>query len=119
MEHTEGPGHEQRDVNLRAVALAGAAVVLITALALLVVTFQFETLRGRAVRRDPAVSPLAGDRPSGPPEPRLQTTPASDLAAVSAAEEDVLRGYGWVDRRGGVVRIPIARAKELVAEGAK
>jgi hypothetical protein len=31
-------------------------------------------------------------------------------------EEKTLHSYGWVDQRAGVVRIPIDRAMELVAQ---
>ena len=51
-----------------------------------------------------------------PPEPRLQTDPRDDLAHLRRAEDDVLQSYAWIDRNGGVVRIPIERAMELTAE---
>ena len=38
------------------------------------------------------------------------------LAAVRAAEEKVLQTYGWVDKEQKIVRIPIDRAMELLAE---
>ena len=41
------------------------------------------------------------------------------LPASSTAAEERLHGYGWVDRSRGIVRIPIERAMELVAAGAK
>ena len=49
------------------------------------------------------------------PPPRLQTTPASDLATLKAIWNRRLHGYGWVDRSRGVVRIPIDRAMGIVA----
>ena len=61
-----------------------------------------------------------------PPEPRLQESPALDLARFHAREEEELTTYGWIDKQNGVVRIPIERAMEIVAreglparEGAK
>lgn len=36
-----------------------------------------------------------------------------------AARRERLRSYGWVDRRQGVVHIPVERAMELVAAGAR
>jgi hypothetical protein len=51
-----------------------------------------------------------------PAEPRLQATPVLDLNEFRAQEEAALRGYGWVDRKAGKVRIPIDRAVDLVAE---
>jgi hypothetical protein len=46
----------------------------------------------------------------------LQTTPIPDLKAIRAAEEQVLTTYGWVDRQQGVVRIPIARAMDILVQ---
>ena len=50
-------------------------------------------------------------------------TPAENLAAQMRADcarprTTALDGYGWVDRKAGVVRIPIDRAIDLVAERA-
>ncbi len=38
------------------------------------------------------------------------------LAEVRAAEQDALHGYGWVDEKAGVARIPIDEAKKLTLE---
>ena len=42
--------------------------------------------------------------------------PAQELQQWRAAEEESLRSYGWVNKEAGIVRIPIARAMELLAE---
>ena len=94
MKPTEEQGHERTDANVRAVTL----------------------LARRAAEHDRPQSPIAAVAPETPPEPRLQTAPAKDLAALRAEEDTVLGSYGWVDRGAGVVRIPIERAKKLVAE---
>ena len=62
----------------------------------------------------PPVAERQGDRL--PPLPRLQTTPAVDLRTYHEGEAQVLGSYAWVDKQQGVVRIPIARAIDLVAE---
>jgi hypothetical protein len=51
-----------------------------------------------------------------PPEPRLQISPQQDMRQMRAAEMAALHSYGWVDRQAGIVRIPIERAIELLAE---
>ena len=51
-----------------------------------------------------------------PPEPRLQADPHADLLRLRSAEDSVLNSYGWVNRDSGLVRIPVARAMELLAE---
>lgn len=50
------------------------------------------------------------------PRPNLQVNPRDELLALEARDDAVLHSYGWVDREAGVVRIPIERAMELVAE---
>lgn len=49
------------------------------------------------------------------PEPRLQSDPAGDLRDFRAQQAKELEGYAWADRERGLVRIPVARAMELVA----
>lgn len=51
-----------------------------------------------------------------PPGPRLQTNPAGNLPETLEHENSILSTYGWVDKSQGVVRIPIDRALDLVAE---
>lgn len=52
-----------------------------------------------------------------PPQPRLQTDPSEDLAQFQAEEEKRLNGYYWIDKKKGIVHIPIKRAmKEVAAE---
>lgn len=36
-----------------------------------------------------------------------------------AARKERLGSYGWIDRRAGIVRLPIERAMELSAQGAR
>ena len=51
-----------------------------------------------------------------PPMPRLQPAPIGDLKDMRAAEQQILTGYAWVDQAHGVVRIPIERAMDLLAQ---
>jgi hypothetical protein len=59
------------------------------------------------------VSPPASDSLKYPP---LQASPAEDLRELRQTEEALLTGYGWVDQEAEVVKIPIDRAIELLAE---
>jgi hypothetical protein len=109
----ETPRHEPSAVGIKAVVLFGlglAATVLLTVLLTQVVLDRLAARRGRH-----APPPAAVRQPELPPEPRLQTAPTQDLATLLAREDAVLGGYGWVDRKAGVVRLPIDRAIELVA----
>jgi hypothetical protein len=51
------------------------------------------------------------------PTPRLQTDDGNEEVAEMHAREDLLLNhYSWIDRSSGRVRIPIARAMELIAQ---
>ncbi|HSU56063.1 MAG TPA: hypothetical protein VLT36_18545 [Candidatus Dormibacteraeota bacterium] len=45
--------------------------------------------------------------------PKLQIAPTFDLQTFRSREESKLNGYGWVDRKAGIARVPIDRAMEL------
>lgn len=70
-------------------------------------------VHNRSVNRPPSAMATL---PQVPPEPRLQSSPRADMERMLAEDRALLDGYGWVDRQGGVVRIPIERAMNLVAE---
>ncbi len=54
--------------------------------------------------------------PRQPPPPRLQSNPVGDLHNLRQQEDQILQGSAWVDEKAGKVRIPIARAMQLLAE---
>jgi hypothetical protein len=110
-------GHEERDVAFRPIVWSGVGLLLATVLVYLMVFWVFGYLEERTAERRPAANPLA--RTYGrqlPPEPRLQAEPILDLRRLRAAEDEQLNTYGWLDRNAGTVRIPIARAMELLAQ---
>ncbi|MGO8953609.1 MAG: hypothetical protein ACLPWS_07245 [Rhodomicrobium sp.] len=49
------------------------------------------------------------------PKPQLQSTPLSDLHTLQQRQEAQLKGYAWVDRDRGIIRIPIQRALQMIA----
>lgn len=109
-------GHEQRDFSLRGLVLFAAGLTIVCAITGAAVLALFRYLDQRLVEAEQPVSPMA--LPSGqlPPEPRLLTNEPANLAAYRQAQEERLTTYGWVDKDAGIVRIPIARAKELILE---
>lgn len=50
-----------------------------------------------------------------PPRPRLEIDEHADLRRFEARVEKRLDGYGWVDRKRGIVRIPIQEAMKRAA----
>ena len=115
--HTEPtPRHEQRDVSVRVMAYVVAGVALLT-LAGMGVSWWYLTAEQKEERAtERPTPPLAATLPQVPPEPRLQVTPAADLATVREREDAILNSYGLIDAKSGLVRIPIDRAIEVLAE---
>jgi len=107
--------HEASDVNIRAIAgfaigLVVVAIVIHFALYWLLAYYS----KREAELREPITYVEPGDEP--PPAPRLQVAPQADLAELRAAEEQALHSYGWIDRDKNIVRLPIDRAMEIIAE---
>jgi hypothetical protein len=100
-------GYETSDAPARLIASLAAGIglfVLATPFVLLLV-FPGAANRGG----------IGGDLPQ-PPAPMLQAHPQSDLARFRAAEDTTLHSAGWVDRDHGVIRIPLARAIQLLSQ---
>jgi len=107
-------GHETRDLNVRAVSLFAAGLVLCGTIiyigaAGLFAFFKQQHPSAESVSRITVPHPIA-------PEPRLQANPTDDLDRFRATEEAKLNGYGWVDKDRAVIRIPIERAMDLIAQ---
>jgi hypothetical protein len=110
--------HEESDINVRAI-IWFVIVLTVISLAINVAMWGlFKGLEYYEAKHDPIVSPLAAapaPATGGPqPGPGLQLTPWTDLKQFNAAQAAQLNGYGWIDEHGGVARVPIARAKQLL-----
>src|ERR1051326_1575631 len=109
--------HEKTDADARAITQFGIALVLVLLLSQLGLWWLFNTFAQRESKLSPPVTALVrAQAPTEPPEPRLQANPQADMRTMREKEETVLNHYGWVDAGRGVVRIPIDRALDLVAE---
>lgn len=109
--------HEHKDINSKAIGRFGIGIVLLTIVSLALVLGAFKVFENLVGGPRPA-SDLKVDHRSLPSEPRLEETPEADLAKFHAAEQQLLDNYGWMDKHNGKVRLPIARAMELVVERA-
>ncbi|HEY7172627.1 MAG TPA: hypothetical protein VH417_17365 [Vicinamibacterales bacterium] len=110
--------HEESDVNIRAIFGFGLGLLIVgivvhVAVLLLFRYFSSGQEAANSVRQYPLA---AGQENRLPPEPRLQTNPRQDLLDLRAQEDQLLKGYSWVDRNAGVVRIPIDDAMKLVVQ---
>jgi hypothetical protein len=129
--------HEGSDVPVRPLWWALALFVIFAAITHIVLYFMYQWMvKAEQKRMDPPQTAVARPANAGVPQnqPLLQpfptvpatettatvaypyqNTPVTDLQAMRANEERVLKNYGWVDKQRGIVRIPIEEAKELMA----
>ena len=118
--HHRPAGHEReidRDIDLGGVAKTVLGLLVGTVIAMLAMWWMFEALLAGERARDPEPPPIAEARqPTLPPGPRLQASPEVDLQRFRARENAMLSSYGWKDEAAGVVRIPVDRAMDVVAE---
>ena len=107
-------GHETTDASAFYVGLFALALAIVIVLSLLFLYRVFWWLEARAVRADPAMSPVADNQAT--PEPRLQVEPRADLVQLRENEDHTLRSYKWIEQQRGIVQIPIERAIDLLCE---
>ncbi len=97
--------YEQRDVRMRGTLVGIALFFAGIAVCLLVSAGLYGGWEGRRA--------MAGLESSFQHGPAVETDIERDWRAQTAAVQDHLENYAWVDRAGGWVRIPIERAMEL------
>jgi hypothetical protein len=129
--------HEESDVPVRPLWWAVALFIIFAVITHVVLYFMYEgMLKAEKKRMEPPQTAVA--RPANASVPQnqpllqpfpmvpatettatvaypYQNTPVTDMQAMRANEDRVLKNYGWVDKGRGVVRIPIEEAKELLA----
>jgi hypothetical protein len=108
---TEKPeGYEKTDLSYRAVV-----TVWISMLVVCVGVFLVSGYFIRMLTHGPVSAPEA---PSThvPPRPWLEVNETIDLAELHRREDVILNSYGWVDKKHGVVRLPIDRAMDVLVK---
>ena len=118
---------ETRDIEVRGLAWFAASLLISGIVISLVLWGMFRYFEGKLASLDPQDTPVVAEQrlrepppPTDPaarfPQPRLQSNAAEENARQRFAEDRVLASYGWRDAPAGVVRIPIDRAMDLVAQ---
>lgn len=132
------PGHgdyERRDIGIAGVLYFIVGLVFAGILVHFIVTGLFGFLNRKYETEQPPVSPLVKNAQQDtrriPPQygkdyekylkesfpaPQLETDERTELNSIRLREEDTLSTYGWVDEKGGTVRIPIDRAMDILAQ---
>jgi hypothetical protein len=108
-------GHERSDVNITALVQFGIGLAALAVVSFVLIWVFYRVMEG--VHGGP-IPPTGLNVTANalPPEPRLQQTPITDLKSVLDAQNQLLTTYGWIDRQHGVVRVPIDRAIDLLAQ---
>lgn len=115
------PDSEGSDVNVRGILIFLGLLVITGVLIHLALYFMQRQFRKdvlqvheRAKQQQP-VATVSRNAPNFP-GPRLQLSPTADMKDLHAREEALLNSYGWINKTSGVVRIPIQRAMEILAQ---
>jgi hypothetical protein len=107
-------GHESSEIGAGRIFGIGAGIAVFGILLSVGLwgLFNFFASRPQAVQPQSA---LGSPQPT-PPGPRLETDMVLGWQTLRATEQARLNTYGWVDQKAGVVRIPIDRAMDLIAQ---
>jgi hypothetical protein len=129
---TEGTKHGQEGFERQDLTAQGVFAFLISlavggVLVYFVVWGLYEFMDARQRSQQPPQGPLvkqvetdtrvvSADEITKFPQPRLERNERVEINDFRLKEEQTLNSYGWVDEKAGVVRIPIDRAMQLIAQ---
>jgi hypothetical protein len=105
--------HERSDWDLKYVIWGAITLAISVSVIVAGSWWIFRNFENSAATRVLGTAPA---QPLLPPEPRLQISPSADWRLMFEQERAALNSYGWVDRSRGIVRIPIDREMELIAQ---
>src|ERR1017187_7971104 len=109
--------HEPGDVNALALTKFGLSMAALIVVFLFGLWGMFEYLKNREAELGLPLSPAAiVNAQKRPPDPQLQPYPARGMRDMRAAEDLILHQYAWIDPDKGIVRIPVERAMDLIAQ---
>ena len=115
--HPKGPSHTEGDgINYRGVVVFMAILAVTTFICQGIVVGMFKYFDRAAATSGAARATMAVPAGAMPPPPNLLTDEPANLKNFRTNEEQTLDAYAWQDKNAGVVRLPIARAKELLLE---
>jgi hypothetical protein len=120
-------GFEQQDMTAQSVFAFLISLVVGGVLVYFVIWGFYHFMDARQRSHQPQLGPLvkqvqADTRSVSPdeitkfPQPRLEKNERVEIRDFRLKEEQTLNSYGWVDEKAGVMRIPIERAMQLVAQ---
>jgi hypothetical protein len=116
--HSENPKHqhETREAVPRYILYFAAGVALAVMAGFLVSWGTLEYLIRHQKYPAPQSAISRGRTLPPPGMPQLQSHPDTDLQVYLKNQREMLDSYGWVNRKDGVVRIPIQRAMNILLQ---
>ena len=113
-----GAKYEHTDIDTSVGYKFALWLVVAMAISVAIVYGTFFFFEGQTQKADAVAQkyPLAVGQTKTPPLPNLQTQPFKDVYLLRKSEAEKLESYGWVDKEGGVTRIPIDRAMEVLLQ---
>ena len=108
-------GHELSDLSPKNIAIFAASLAVTVVVVMWICYQLFQHFYTVSMKTEVPPSPLSYTR-EPTPEPHLLVVPGEELRAMRAAQDSLLNSYGWVDKEKGIVRIPIQRAIDLLAQ---
>lgn len=117
MEHkpTHNPGYEVSDVYTPPIWRFLLYLVLFMFASIGLMYAMFMGIKQYDASTDAPPTPMEAGRML-PPSPRLQVNEPRDYNDTRAKQQEILTTYGWEDKNVKVVRIPVERAMEILAE---
>lgn len=108
-------GHEERDLSPKSIVVFALSLAGTIALVIWVCYALFTHFSTVQMKTQTPASPLVIP-PKQVPGPQLVVRSGEEYQRLLAAEEALLKSYGWVDRDKGLVHIPIERAIDILAQ---
>ena len=108
MNGAAGFDYERTDIESAAIAwLAVGLASFVIATPLLMPLVFPQSMRQQSLSAPPALSANA---------PHLEIASVPELQHLERGQATLVNSYGWIDRDRGLVRIPVRRAVELIAQ---
>jgi hypothetical protein len=113
-----GAKYEHTDIDVSIAYKFGLWLTISMFISLGIVTgaFYFFEAKGTTANALAQQYPLAVGQHKEPPTPHLQNQPFKDIYTLRQEEAGKLSSYGWVDKDGGIARLPIDRAMDVMLE---
>jgi len=108
--------HTDIDVNVGYQFALWLAVAMVISAGIVYGTFFFFEGQTKTANAEAQMYPLAAGVHREPALPNLQKQPFKDIYELRKGETEKLTSYSWVDKEGGVTRIPVERAMEVMLQ---